>query len=48
MHYTKSLTACALLLAFGAVQACPGPDAKSSTQSSSGTVAKPLAPKPAA
>lgn len=45
MRYLKCLFALALAAFFGAVQACPD---QPSDQSSSTTVVKPLAPKPAA
>ncbi|HET6720403.1 MAG TPA: hypothetical protein VFH22_12185 [Rhodocyclaceae bacterium] len=45
MSCLKALFVLALAASFGAVQACPDP---SSGQSSSTTVVKPLAPKPAA
>ncbi|HET6720301.1 MAG TPA: hypothetical protein VFH22_11670 [Rhodocyclaceae bacterium] len=45
MRYLKGLFVLALVASFGAVQACPDP---ASGQSSSTTVVKPLAPKPAA
>jgi hypothetical protein len=44
MRYTSLLIASALLFVFGSVQACPGD--KPDTQTQSGTVTKPLAPKP--
>lgn len=44
MRYLKCLLALALVASYGIAQACPDP---SSGQSSSTTVTKPLAPKPA-
>jgi len=46
MRYTKLLIATVLMAAFGTVVACPGDKAMDQTQS--GTVSKPLAPKPSA
>lgn len=45
MSYLKTLFVLSLVVSFGAAQACPD---QSSGQSSSTTVVKPLAPKPAA
>ena len=46
MHYTKLLIATVLMAAFGTAAACPGDKVKEQTPS--GTVSKPLAPKPSA
>ena len=45
MRYVHLVLALAFMASFGAAQACPDP---SSSQTKSGTVEKPLAPKPAA
>lgn len=46
MRYTTMLIASVLFLVFGAAQACPGD--KAGNQAQSGTVSKPLVPKPSA
>jgi hypothetical protein len=46
MRYTRVLIASALVVMFGSAVACPGDKAKEQTPS--GTVSKPLAPKPSA
>ena len=49
MRTTRILIASALLVMFGSAAACPGDKAgKEAQSSSSGTVSKPLAPKPSA
>lgn len=45
MRYAHLLFAVAFMVSVGTAQACPD---ESSTQTKSGTVEKPLAPKPAA
>jgi hypothetical protein len=46
MRYSKFLIATILMAAFGTAVACPGDKVMDQTQS--GTVSKPLAPKPSA